>query len=101
MAEQRVRRRSLQVNLDYVFDRLREYKLAQAYDILVPGRERLVGAQPTRGSIHEDGSNIRTSIVGAAARETHDREPNGGADRVREDPRVGSTQGVGVRRRRI
>jgi ABC-type lipoprotein export system ATPase subunit len=63
--------------------------------------ERLVGAQPTRGSIHEDGGNIRTSIVGAAARETHDREPNGGADRVRESPRVGSSPGVGVRRRRL
>jgi len=33
MAERRARRRSLQVNLDYVFDRLRECKLAQAYGI--------------------------------------------------------------------
>ena len=37
MAERRVGRRLLQVHLDYVFDRLREYKLTQAYDILVPG----------------------------------------------------------------
>ena len=39
------RRGSLQVHLDYAFDRLRESKLAQAYDILVPARERLVGAR--------------------------------------------------------
>ena len=45
MAERRARRGSLQVHFDYTFDRLRESKLAQAYDILVPGRERLVGAR--------------------------------------------------------
>jgi hypothetical protein len=45
MAERRAPRRSLQVHLDYAFDRLRESKLAQVYDILVPGRERLVGAR--------------------------------------------------------
>ena len=37
MADRRARRGSLQVHLDYAFDRLRESKLVQAYDILVPG----------------------------------------------------------------
>jgi DNA invertase Pin-like site-specific DNA recombinase len=32
------------VYLDFTFDRLRQSKLAQAYDILVPERERLIGA---------------------------------------------------------
>src|SRR5262249_17919880 len=100
MAERRARRAAFQVYCDYTFDRFRESKLAQAYDIVVPGRERLIGARAKEGT-HEDGGNIRTSIVGAAARETHNREPNGGIDRVREDPRVGSPQGVGFRRRRL
>jgi hypothetical protein len=52
MAERPARRRSLQVQLDYAFDRWRESKLAQAYDILVPGRERLVGAR-IKESAHE------------------------------------------------
>ena len=42
MAERRARRGALQVHLDYAFDRLRESKLAQAYEMLVPARERLV-----------------------------------------------------------
>src|SRR5271167_40941 len=100
MAERPARRRSLQVQLDYAFDRLRESKRAQAYDILVPGRERLVGAR-IRESMHEDGGDLRTSILGSAARRTHDCEPDGGADRVREESRVGGSEGVGVRRRRL
>jgi hypothetical protein len=38
----------LQVHVDYLFDRLHDSKLAQAYGILVPVRERPVG-----GSIKE------------------------------------------------
>ena len=36
MAERRARRGSLQVYFDYTFDRLRESKLAQAYDFWCP-----------------------------------------------------------------
>ena len=36
------RRGALQVHLDCAFDRLRESKLAQIYDILAPGREPLL-----------------------------------------------------------
>jgi hypothetical protein len=38
MAEPRARSGPLQIYVDYAFDRLRESKLAQAYDILVPRR---------------------------------------------------------------
>src|SRR6266446_3861674 len=100
MAERHATRRSLQVHLDYAFDRLRESKLAQAYNILVPGRERLVGARITENA-HEDGGDLCTGVVGAATRGEHDREPDGGADRVCEDSRVGSSEAMGVRRRRL
>jgi len=55
MGERRARRGSLEVHLDYAFDRLRESKLAQAYDILVPARERLAGARVGE-RIYEDGA---------------------------------------------
>ena len=55
MAERRASRAAFEVYLDYTCDRLRESKLAQAYDILVPGRERLIGAR-TKETEHEDGS---------------------------------------------
>src|SRR5450759_3020904 len=100
MAERHPRRGLFQVRLDYAFDRLRESKLAQAYDILVPARERLVGAR-VRESMHEDGSDLRAGVLGATTRGTHDREPDGGANRVREEPRVGGSEGEGVRRRRL
>ncbi len=45
MGERRARRDSPEVYLAYAFDRLFEWKLAQAYDMLVPGRERLSGAR--------------------------------------------------------
>ena len=43
MAEPRRTRGPLQVHVDYLFDRLHDSKLAQAYGILVPVRERPVG----------------------------------------------------------
>src|ERR1700720_920277 len=43
MAEPRRTRGRLQVHVDYLFDRLHDSKLAQAYGILVPVRERPVG----------------------------------------------------------
>jgi hypothetical protein len=62
MAEPRRTCGPLQVHIDYLFDRLHDSKLAQAYGILVPVRERPVG-----GSIkefdHEDGGNLRTGLV--------------------------------------
>jgi len=42
MAEPRSKGGSLQIYVSYSFDRLLESKLAQAYDILVPCRQRPV-----------------------------------------------------------
>jgi len=44
MAERR-KPKSLDVNFDYVFDRLLIHKLQQAYDILVPDNVRITGGQ--------------------------------------------------------
>jgi hypothetical protein len=43
MAEARPTRGALQVQVDYLFDRLHDAKLVQTYGILVPVRERPVG----------------------------------------------------------
>src|SRR5216684_2189112 len=45
MAEPRPKSGPLQIHVSYSFDRLLESKLAQAYDILVPSRERPVGGR--------------------------------------------------------
>ena len=79
MAEGRSQRGVLQVQLDYAFDRLRAPKLAQAYEILVPGRERRAGAA-VKEIDYEDGSDLCTGLLGAAARGAYDCEPDGGAD---------------------
>src|SRR5690349_14463291 len=101
MAERRTRRHALQVSVDYTFDRLRGSKLAQAYDILVPGRERLIGNVLAKESEHEDGSHLRSSVLGTTARGKNDRESDGSTHRVCQDPQPGGADGVGVRRRRI
>jgi hypothetical protein len=44
MAERR-KPKSLDVNFDYVFDRLLIHKLQQAYEILVPDNVRITGDQ--------------------------------------------------------
>ena len=88
MAERRTRCAALQVSFDYTFDRLLESKLAQAYDILVPGRERLIGGARAKESDHEDGSDLRPSVLATATRGTYDCESDGGIDRVCQDSRV-------------
>ena len=78
MAERRARRTALQVSLDYTFDRLLQSKLAQVYDIWVPGRERLIGGSTrAKESEHEDGSHLRSSVLGTATRGTYDCESDG------------------------
>jgi hypothetical protein len=59
MAEPRARSGWLQIHVDYAFDRLRESKLAQAYDILVPSRERPVGGSVKEFDDEDDGDHIR------------------------------------------
>src|ERR1035438_10492452 len=86
MAEPRPTRGPLQVHVDYWFDRRHDSKLAQAYSILVPVRERPVGGS-VKEFDHEDGGNLGTGLVRAAARSEHDCEPDGVVDRVR--PEIG------------
>ena len=93
MAERRARSGPLQINVDYAFDRLLESKLAQAYDILVPLRERPVGER-VKEFDDEDGGDLRTGLVRAATRGKHHREPNGVADRVSQEPRFGGAKRV-------
>jgi hypothetical protein len=100
MAERRTTARSYEVHLDYAFDRLRDSKLAQVYDILVPARKRLVGGR-LKENTHEAGGDLRAGLLAVATRATNDREPDGGADRVCKEPGTRGTEGMGVRRRRL
>ncbi len=97
MADPRQNRGPFQIQVSYSFDRLLEAKLAQAYAILVPCREHPVGVR-VKEFDHEDGGNLRKGIVRAATRGEHDCEPDGVADRVRQEPRFGGAQRVGLRR---
>jgi hypothetical protein len=97
MAEPRTNSGPFQICVDYAFDRLLESKLAQAYDILVPCRKRAVGGC-VKEFDDEDGGDLRTGLVGAAAGGEHHREPDGLADRVRQEPQSGSARRVGLRR---
>ena len=82
MAEQRrTRRGSLQVQLEYAFDRLRGDKLAHAYEMLVPTRARPLEAS-VRERVHAHGSDLRAGVVGTTAGGAHHYEPDGGADRM-------------------
>src|ERR1700736_1460829 len=97
MAEPRPKSGPLQIHVAYSFDRLLESKLAQAYDILVPRRERPVGGRVKEFDDEDDG-NLRAGLVRAAARGEHDCQPDGVADGVRQGPQSGSTRRVGLRR---
>ena len=89
MAERRGHDRSVQ--FEHAFDRLLAVKLEQVYEILVPERVRAIGAdQSVRGKSDEGRRDLRQSILRAAEGGEHDRQPDGGADRVRT--------GAGIRR---
>ena len=97
MAEPRPRHGPLQVHVDYLFDRLHDSKLAQAYGILVPVRERPVGGS-VKEFDHEDGGDLRTGLFRATARGEHDSESDGVSDRVRSRARSGGALRVDIRR---
>src|SRR6516164_8537487 len=97
VAERPARRGTLQVQLDYAFDRLRANKLAHAYEILVPTRTRLLETT-VKERLHANGSDLRAGLVGATARGAHDCEPDGGADRVGANARPGGAEDVDLRR---
>ena len=97
MAEPRLKSGSWQIHVSYTFDRLLESKLAQAYYILVPTRERSVSGR-LKESNNEDGRHLSTGLVRAAARGEHDCEPDSFADRIRKESQSGGARRVGLRR---
>jgi hypothetical protein len=69
----------------YVFDRLGNHKLSQAYNFLVPeknfySKNALCLAGVGAGAKHENSSHLRTSIVGQAKRRSDHRQPDNGAE---------------------
>ena len=96
MAEPQRKSGPFRIHIAYSFDRLLEAKLAQAYEILVPCRERPVSVS-VKDFDDENGRDLRQGFVGTATRGEHDRKPDGGAGRVRQEPRAGGTQRVGLR----
>jgi len=97
MAEPHPRGGCFRIHIAYSFDRLLAAKLAQAYEILVPGRQRPVGVRGKELN-DENGRDLCSGFIGAATRGEHDRKPDGVADRVRQEPRAGGAQRIGLRR---
>jgi hypothetical protein len=102
MAEPRPTHGPFQVQVEYLFDRLRDSKLAQAYSLLVPVRERPVGGS-VKEFDHEDGSNLRTGLFRSAAGGAHDREPDGVVNQritIWKYPTNGSSKMMAIAERR-
>jgi hypothetical protein len=97
MAKPRQTPGSLQICVDYVFDRLYDSKLAQAYSLLVPLRERPLG-DSVKEFEHESGGDLRAGVVRATAGGEHDSEPDGVVDRVCKGSRSRGSQRAGLRR---
>src|SRR5258708_1407994 len=74
MAEPHPRGDPFRIHIAYSFDRLLEAKLTQAYEILVPFRERAVGVRGEELN-NENGRNLCPGFVGAATRGEYDRKP--------------------------
>lgn len=68
------------VEIDYVFDRLGDLQLIQAYRLLVPERHKLI----ERGKNDEDSCDLRSSFLGQAEERSNDCEPDIGAEGVRK-----------------
>lgn len=78
------------VELDYVFDRLGDLQLIQAYYLLVPERRKLI--EKRQGD--EDSSDLRESLLGQAEEQSNDRQPDSGAQGVRRVLRARGSSGV-------
>ena len=72
------------IEFDYVFDRLGDHQLIQAYHLLVPERRKLI----ERGQGDEDSGDLRQSIFGQAEERSNDRQPDGGTEGVRRLLRI-------------
>src|SRR5262252_8709390 len=92
--------------LEYRFDRLLPDKLAQAYQLLVTDQRRPVGgnrerplesAEPTTEINNEQASgHLRAGALGSTEGESHHRQSDGGADRVRAEKRIQCAAGMGL-----
>ena len=101
-----IRRRSLE--LEYRFDRLLPDKLAHVYQLLVPDKRQPIGGEPPKpanpnsGVKHEQASSdLCACVLGPPEGESHHRQPDGGADRVRSEERIQRAAGMGIPRRRL
>ena len=68
------------VEFDYVFDRLGDLQLIQAFRLLVPERHKLI----ERGKSDEGSSDLRPSFFGQAEERSNDCEPDVGAEGIRK-----------------
>ena len=67
------------IELDYVFDRLGDRQLIQAYHLLVPEQRKLI----ERGQGDEDRGDLRKGIFGQTEERSNDRQSDGSAEGVR------------------
>lgn len=72
------------IELDYVFDRLGDHQLIQAYRLLVPERRKLI----ERGQGDEDSGDLCKGIFGQTEERSNDRQSDGGAEGVRSLLRI-------------
>src|SRR6476660_3573925 len=102
MADRTAKREWRDVRLAYSFDRLLTSKIQQAYEMLAPDTVRVTGEHSGKKEKNRDGcSDLHPGVVGQAAREEHDCQPDDGADRLRTQPRSPRTGRVDLRRRRL
>jgi hypothetical protein len=82
------------VELDYVFDRLGDAHLVQAYRLLVPERRRL-----TRGDVanDDDGGDLCAGFFGPTEGGADHCQPDSGVARARCRGGVGGAAGLGIR----
>ena len=84
MAERRV-------ELEYVFDRLGELQRAQAYQLLVPQRRRII----EKGPEDENRGDLCEGVLGQAEGGTNNRQSDGGPAGVRQGARAIGSGGMG------
>ena len=83
------------VELDYVFDRLGDTQLVQAYRLLVPQRRWQTRGDGDDG---EHGGDLRASVFGSTETAADHSQSDSGVAHSRGADGVGDTGAVGVRR---
>src|SRR6266487_3683279 len=92
-------------------DRWLPDQLAQVYQLWVPDQRRPVGGigertlespEPITEIRDEQASrHLHAGLLGSTEGESHHRQPNGGADRVRANTRIQRAAGMDLPRRRL